>query len=67
MCFVMERTVGSAWEFLASTACFPSERSESVSVFPTNLPFAQKQAEGRVLSGTIAIFWRAKGKHKAWC
>lgn len=65
----MERTVGSAeaWEFLASTACFPLKRSESVPVFPTNLPFAQKQAEGRFLNGTIAIFWRAKGKHKVWC
>lgn len=37
----MKRTVGSAeaWEFLASTARFPSERSENVPVFPTNLPF----------------------------
>lgn len=37
----MKRTVGSAeaWAFLASTACFLSERSENVLIFPTNLPF----------------------------
>lgn len=68
-CFFMKRTVGSAeaWEYSASTAHFFSERSENAPVFPANLPFARKGTGGHLFNGTIAIFFRAKGKLKVCC
>lgn len=65
----MKRTVGSAeaWEFLASTARFPSERSENVPVFPTNLPFIWKAGRRTCFHWDNSHFLERKRKIKVWC
>lgn len=58
------KTVGSpeAWEFLASTVCFPSEMSENIPVFPTNLPFTQKVGRKACLQWDNSHFLESKRK-----